>query len=108
MFLQRNQRTWLRNKHVLSGRGPSLYYVSSYEYTSSASSVAVIVAIMSPQDPASPTAGVSVGDMAAMSDSALRAFMAEHRRPNGVIDLPVDGWDKLSTEGRDRLRERLL
>lgn len=75
---------------------------------SSVSSVAVVAATISLQDPSTPTMLVSVGDMAAMSDSALRAFMAEHRRPNGAIDLPVDGWDKLSTEGRDWLRERLL
>lgn len=43
----------------------------------------------------------------AMTDRALAAFMIKNRRPDGSIDLPVHGWDKLSKKDRDGLAERL-
>lgn len=52
-------------------------------------------------------ATLSVSEVAAMDDSELHLFMGEHRRPNGDYELPVDGWDRLSTEERSRLAERL-
>ncbi|RMJ03711.1 hypothetical protein CDV36_014761 [Fusarium kuroshium] len=53
------------------------------------------------------TATLSVHEIAAMSDAELGQFMTEHRCPDGGYELPVDGWDKLSKDERDRLAERL-
>jgi hypothetical protein len=61
---------------------------------------------MVPHDP--DTSTISVGDIAAMSDAVLGAFMDKNRGPDGGFDLPVDGWDKLSKEERNSLAERLV
>ncbi|KAK7403871.1 hypothetical protein QQX98_010375 [Neonectria punicea] len=53
------------------------------------------------------TATLSVDEIAAMSDAELGQFMTKHRHPNGGYELPIDGWDKLSKDERDRLAERL-
>ncbi|KAH6632483.1 hypothetical protein F5144DRAFT_548438 [Chaetomium tenue] len=53
------------------------------------------------------TSTVTVGDIASMSDAALAVFIQKNRGPDGVFDLPVDGWDKLSKDERDQLAERL-
>ncbi|KAI0549732.1 hypothetical protein F4679DRAFT_595523 [Xylaria curta] len=53
------------------------------------------------------TVTLSVDEIAAMSDAELGQFMTKHRRPDGGYELPVDGWDKLSRDERNRLAERL-
>lgn len=53
------------------------------------------------------TVTLSVDEVAAMSDAALGQFMTKHRHPDGHYELPIDGWDKLSKDERDRLAERL-
>ncbi|KAH8656454.1 hypothetical protein BGZ61DRAFT_466529 [Ilyonectria robusta] len=53
------------------------------------------------------TATLSVDEIAAMGDAELGMFMKKHRRPGGGFELPVDGWDKLSKDERNRLAERL-
>ncbi|KAL8296257.1 hypothetical protein RB600_001643 [Gaeumannomyces tritici] len=53
------------------------------------------------------TSTVTVGDIASMSDAALAVFIQKNRGPDGVFDLPVDGWDKLLKDERDQLAERL-
>ncbi|RMD39521.1 hypothetical protein DV735_g5615, partial [Chaetothyriales sp. CBS 134920] len=53
------------------------------------------------------TATLSVHEIAAMSDAELGQFMTKHRCPDGGYELPVDGWDKLSKDERNRLAERL-
>ncbi len=53
------------------------------------------------------TATLSVSDIAAFSDAELVQFMQRHRRPDGGYELPVDGWDKLATDQRNKLAERL-
>lgn len=50
----------------------------------------------------------SVSDINALSDTALADFIKKHRAPNGHVELPVDGWDKLSKNERASLAERLL
>lgn len=50
---------------------------------------------------------VPVSELMAMSDEQLCQFMKEHRGTNGDYDLPVDGWDKLSKDERERLASRL-
>ncbi|KAK7429751.1 hypothetical protein QQZ08_003777 [Neonectria magnoliae] len=50
---------------------------------------------------------LSVDEIAALSDAELGQFMTKHRRPDGGYELPVDGWDKLSKDERNRLAERL-
>ncbi|KAI1073381.1 hypothetical protein F5B20DRAFT_587319 [Whalleya microplaca] len=57
--------------------------------------------------PEAETATLSVDEIAAMSDAELGQFMTKHRRPDGGYELPVDGWDKLSKDERNRLAERL-
>lgn len=61
---------------------------------------------MSSKEPATST--LSVGDITAMSDATLGAFMLENRGPDGNFDLPIDGWDKLSKDERALLAERLM
>ncbi|KAF7505084.1 hypothetical protein GJ744_001303 [Endocarpon pusillum] len=61
---------------------------------------------MLPQDP--DTTALSVEDVNALSDAALADFMKRNRRSDGVIELPVDGWDTLSKDERNRLAERLI
>lgn len=51
---------------------------------------------------------MSVGDVAAMSDTALVEFIQQHRGPDGNVVLPVNGWDALSKDKRARLAERLV
>ncbi|KAM6513367.1 hypothetical protein FALCPG4_015796 [Fusarium falciforme] len=53
------------------------------------------------------TVALSVDEIAAMSDTELGQFMTKHRHPDGRYELPVNGWDKLSKDERDRLAERL-
>ncbi|KND93133.1 hypothetical protein TOPH_02412 [Tolypocladium ophioglossoides CBS 100239] len=53
------------------------------------------------------TATLSVDEIAAMSDADLGQFMKKYRRSEGSYELPVDGWDKLSKDDRNRLAERL-
>ncbi|KJZ79925.1 hypothetical protein HIM_00639 [Hirsutella minnesotensis 3608] len=52
-------------------------------------------------------ATLSVGDIAALTDAQLAQFMQKHRSHTGDYNLPVDGWDKLSTHDRSQLAERL-
>ncbi|KAF5128416.1 hypothetical protein E5D57_009355 [Metarhizium anisopliae] len=49
----------------------------------------------------------AVDDLSALSDAQLGEFMEEHRRHDGSVELPIDGWDRLSKGERDRLAERL-
>lgn len=49
----------------------------------------------------------TVEQLAALSNAQLGEFMEKNRQPNGAIELPVDGWEKLSKIERDRLAERL-
>lgn len=55
----------------------------------------------------STTSQLSVHEISALSDSELAQFMKKHRTANGDFALPVDGWDKLSEDERNRLAERL-
>lgn len=61
---------------------------------------------MPPQD--LETAALSVEDVNALSDTALADFMKRNRRTDGVLALPVHGWDILSKNERSRLAERLM
>jgi hypothetical protein len=58
------------------------------------------------QEPA--TSMLSVDDIAAMSDAALAAFMEKNRRADGVFQLPIDDWDRLTKDERNSLAERLM
>ncbi|EEU47093.1 uncharacterized protein NECHADRAFT_78164 [Fusarium vanettenii 77-13-4] len=60
---------------------------------------------LSPREPTPVTLPVS--ELIAMSDEQLCQFMKEHRDANGDYSLPVDGWDKLSKDERERLASRL-
>ncbi|KAJ4182509.1 hypothetical protein NW755_010276 [Fusarium falciforme] len=60
---------------------------------------------LSPREPTPVTLPVS--ELIAMSDEQLCHFMKEHRDSNGDYSLPVDGWDKLSKDERERLATRL-
>ena len=60
---------------------------------------------LSPREPTPVTLPVS--ELIAMSDEQLCHFMKEHRDANGDYSLPVDGWDKLSKDERERLATRL-
>lgn len=55
----------------------------------------------------STTSQLSVHNISAFSDSELAHFMEKHRTANGDFVLPVDGWDKLLEDERNRLAERL-
>ncbi|KJZ69148.1 hypothetical protein HIM_11466 [Hirsutella minnesotensis 3608] len=57
--------------------------------------------------PEQTTATLSVEHITALSDAGLANFMKKNRRPDGRYELPVDGWDKLSKDERNRLAERL-
>ncbi|KAH7271843.1 hypothetical protein MRS44_004412 [Fusarium solani] len=48
-----------------------------------------------------------VSELIAMSDDQLTQFMKEHRDSAGTYSLPVDGWEKLSKDERERLASRL-
>ncbi|KHN99766.1 Chromo domain-like protein [Metarhizium album ARSEF 1941] len=50
---------------------------------------------------------MAIDDLVALSDAQLGEFMEKHRHHDGSIQLPVDGWDRLSKEERERLAERL-
>ncbi|CAM1501499.1 Fc.00g034830.m01.CDS01 [Cosmosporella sp. VM-42] len=50
---------------------------------------------------------LSVDDIAAMSDAELALFMDSNRCADDSYNLPIDGWDKLSTDERAQLAERL-
>ncbi|KHN95004.1 uncharacterized protein MAM_07231 [Metarhizium album ARSEF 1941] len=50
---------------------------------------------------------MTVDDVSALSDSQLGEFMKKHRRPDGSFEIPIDDWDRLSKEERDRLAQRL-
>ncbi|KAF4943311.1 hypothetical protein FGADI_13500 [Fusarium gaditjirri] len=50
---------------------------------------------------------LSAAEFAALGDDELGHFMANHRSSDGRYELPVDGWDKLSKDERDRLASRL-
>ncbi|KAI1749413.1 hypothetical protein F4782DRAFT_533530 [Xylaria castorea] len=50
---------------------------------------------------------VSVGGIAAMSDTKLAQFIVQNRTLEGDFHLPVDDWNKLSEDERNRLAERL-
>ncbi|KAI8683292.1 hypothetical protein NCS56_00453400 [Fusarium sp. Ph1] len=60
---------------------------------------------LSPREPTPVTLPVS--ELIAMSEEQLCQFMKEHRDANGGYTLPVDGWDKLSKDERERLASRL-
>ncbi|KAM3525833.1 hypothetical protein MY4038_007124, partial [Beauveria bassiana] len=53
------------------------------------------------------TVALSVDEIATISDTELGQFMTKHRHPDGGYELPVNGWDKLSKDARDRLAERV-
>ncbi|KAI8675418.1 hypothetical protein NCS57_00442900 [Fusarium keratoplasticum] len=42
-----------------------------------------------------------------MTDDQLTQFMKKHRDSTGIYSLPVDGWEKLSKDERERLASRL-
>lgn len=48
-----------------------------------------------------------VNDVSALSDAQLGEYMKNHRRPDNSFELPIDDWDTLSKEERDRLAQRL-
>ena len=48
-----------------------------------------------------------VSELMAMSDEQLIQFMKEHCDAKGNYTLPVDGWEKLSKDQRERLASRL-
>lgn len=48
-----------------------------------------------------------VSELMAMSDDQLAQFMTKHRDSVGTYNLPVDGWEKLSRDERERLASRL-
>ncbi|TVY74648.1 hypothetical protein Focb16_v006021 [Fusarium oxysporum f. sp. cubense] len=50
---------------------------------------------------------LSAAEFAALNDDELGHFMTNHRSFDGGYGLPVDGWDKLSKDERDRLASRL-
>lgn len=50
---------------------------------------------------------LSAAEFAALNDDELCHFMTNHRSFDGGYELPVDGWDKLSKDERDRLASRL-
>ncbi|KAI0193988.1 hypothetical protein EV127DRAFT_405609 [Xylaria flabelliformis] len=50
---------------------------------------------------------ISVDELIAMSDAELAQFILQHRTPEGNFVLPVNDWDKLSRDERNRLAERL-
>ena len=50
----------------------------------------------------------SVDEIVVMTDAELARLMQENRRSNGDIELPVDGWDRISKDERNRLAERLM
>ncbi|KAI2618211.1 hypothetical protein GGR54DRAFT_640779 [Hypoxylon sp. NC1633] len=52
-------------------------------------------------------APLSVDQIATMSDADLGLFIKTHHRPDGNYELPIDGWEKLSKDERNRLAERL-
>ncbi|KAM4062850.1 hypothetical protein HRG_007667 [Hirsutella rhossiliensis] len=56
---------------------------------------------------ASPEPTLSVDHLFALSDAELADFMKKNRPPDGGYELPVDGWDKLSRDERQKLAERL-
>lgn len=48
-----------------------------------------------------------VSKLMAMTDDQLTQFMKKHRDSTGIYSLPVDGWEKLSKDERERLASRL-
>ncbi|KAG6022500.1 hypothetical protein E4U41_002239 [Claviceps citrina] len=50
---------------------------------------------------------ITVDGLFALSDSQLGEFMQKHRDADGSFGLPVDGWQKLGQQDRDRLAQRL-
>ena len=50
----------------------------------------------------------SVDKILVMTNAELARLMWENRHPNGNIELPVDGWDRLSKDERTRLADRLM
>ena len=55
----------------------------------------------------SPTQKLSVDDILALSEADLVQYMEQNRGPDGSFDLPVEGWEKLAKDKRDRLAETL-
>ena len=84
------------------------YHSTPYSFISSrlASTSTSTVGRMSSQEPTTPP--LSVNDIAAMSDVALAEFMEKNRRLDGVFELSVADWDKISKEERKSLAERLM
>lgn len=52
-------------------------------------------------------APLPVQDVLAFTDEELVQFMQKHLRPDGNLELPIDGWDKLPISERNCLAERL-
>lgn len=50
---------------------------------------------------------MTVDYISALSDAQLGEFMKKHRRADDSFELPIDDWDRLSQEERDRLAHRL-
>lgn len=50
---------------------------------------------------------VTVEQVRAMTDDELDAFMKRHQQLDGSFTLPVDDFDKLSSEELDEFSERL-
>lgn len=70
-----------------------------------ASSIFTIDKMVS-QEPTVPP--LSVNDIAVMSDAALAEFMQKNRRTDGVFELSVNDFEKLSKDDRKALAERLM
>lgn len=54
------------------------------------------------------TATSAMDDVTVLSDAQLVELMDQHRRPDGNFELPVGGWDRLNTDKRDELAQRLF
>ncbi|RSL46938.1 hypothetical protein CEP53_010125 [Fusarium sp. AF-6] len=61
----------------------------------------------SPVTGESTSSPLQVSELMAMSDDQLIQFMTQHRDSTGIYNLPVDGWEKLSEDERERLASRL-
>lgn len=50
---------------------------------------------------------MTVDELDALNDADLAQFIEKNRQPDGSVDLPINGWDKLSNDERRCLAERL-
>lgn len=50
---------------------------------------------------------LSIDDILHGSDSAVDNILEQHRQSNGGFTIPLEGWQTLSAEERQRLAQRL-